>query len=277
LEVLMKVRNSSLATLLALTMCASLASCGSDDDPPASGNGGSTGAGGRGSGGSGSGGSTGAGGGTGGGTVSTGGSTGAGGAGSGGSGGGTGGSGSGGSSGDASGGETMGSGGASGDAGGGEAGAGTFDVDMRNGKLYFKNGQTRGTGQRSPVFTWTAHPEAMSYALSMYDRTNNNSTHWVMYDIPATVTTLPANLAHMTPAPEVPGAKHTSFGGSVGYFGPGAGGCNTYVFEVHAMKAATTPASGAPNAIRNTILPANRVAKTPEVLVIGNTSAGMCN
>ena len=154
------------------------------------------------------------------------------------------------------------------------------DVDMRNGKLYFKNGQTRGTGQRSPGFSWAAHPEAKSYALSMYDRSNGNNTHWVMYDIPATVTMLPTNLAHMTMAPEVPGARHTSFAGGIGYFGPGATSCNTYVFEVHALKVEKLTVGGANNNnLRNMILAnaMNRAAKTPEVLVIGNTGATMCN
>ncbi len=64
-----------------------------------------------------------------------------------------------------------------------------------------------------------------------------------MYDIPATVTKLPAELMlPATPnAPEVPGAKHTRFSGGnpYGYFGPGAGGAlHQYNFIVHAMKAA---------------------------------------
>jgi phosphatidylethanolamine-binding protein (PEBP) family uncharacterized protein len=213
---------------------------------------------------------------------STGGSGGSGGSGGGGGSGGSGGSGGGGGS-SADGGkmDRMGDG-----SGGMEAGnTGAFaltvsGVDMRNGKLYFKSGQTRGTGQMSPGFSWGAHPEAKSYALSMYDRTNNSNTHWVMYDIPATVTMLPPNLAHMTMSPEVPGARHTSFAGGIGYFGPGAGSCNTYVFEVHALKVEKLMVGGASNNnLRNMILAnaMNRAAKTPEVLVIGNTGATMCN
>jgi phosphatidylethanolamine-binding protein (PEBP) family uncharacterized protein len=234
-----------------------------------------------GKGGSGTGGSTG---GTGGSTGGTGGSTGGSGGSTGGSGGSTGGSGgsTGGTGGGGMGGSKDGGAGDGGMAGAGGATGGPFElkvtgVDMRNGKLYFVRGQTKDTGQKSPGFEWGAHPMAESYALSMYDRTNNSNTHWVMYDIPKTITKLPEALAHMSPAPEAPPAKHTSFGGQVGYFGPGAGSCNTYVFEIHAMKAATTPVSGNNNNIRNTILPANRIAKTAEILVIGNTSAGMCN
>lgn len=288
MEETMQTRSrSSIATVLALLLSAGTYACSDsgDDGGGAGGStnrGGSTGTGGRGSGGStGTGGSVSTGGSTGaGGSVSSGGSTGAGGSAAGGSG-------AGGSSG--AGGAGRGGSGGAGDArpadtgGGTEGGAapGEFvlkvtDVDMRNGKLYFKRGQTRGTGQMSPGFEWGAHPEAKSYALSMYDRSNNNNTHWVMYDIPATVTKLPPNLAHMMMSPEVPGARHTSFAGGIGYFGPGAGSCNNYVFEVHAMKVDKLAMTGANNALRNMVLPANRVAKTPEVVVIGNTSAGMC-
>ena len=68
-----------------------------------------------------------------------------------------------------------------------------------------------------------------------------------MYDIPATVTMLPApSCAHMPMSPEVPERATPSFAGRpIGYFGPGATSCNTYDFEVHAMKVEKLTSSGA--------------------------------
>jgi phosphatidylethanolamine-binding protein (PEBP) family uncharacterized protein len=121
----------------------------------------------------------------------------------------------------------------------------------------------------------------MSYAISMVD-TDNNNTHWVIYDIPATVTMLPANMMRPSspPVPEVMGAKHTRFGGGgpYGYFGPGAN-CRTYNFQLHALKVAALPVGGAANnAIRTMILAnaMNRLQAAPAVGVIGQASGGMC-
>jgi phosphatidylethanolamine-binding protein (PEBP) family uncharacterized protein len=288
----MKTQRQSrfFAKLLPLALALAGAACSSTpepSDPGGPGSGGSSGQGGAGgSKPAGTGGSTAGSGGTSsgtGGSSAIGGSDGSGTGGSGGSQGASGGPT--GTGGDGSGGAT-GSGGTTADASpadmsSGEAGlpAGEFvlkvtGVDMRNGKLYFKSGQTRGTGHMSPAFEWGAVPDAKSYAISMYDTANNN-THWVMYDIPANVTKLPEKLAHMVMAPEAPPAKNTSFAGGIGYFGPGAD-CRTYNFEVHAMKVEKLTGVGANNALRTMLLPANRSAKTPAVGVIGQSSGAMC-
>jgi phosphatidylethanolamine-binding protein (PEBP) family uncharacterized protein len=284
-------KSYSLTTVLALALGAgglSLSNCGGDSEGGTGGSGGSAGTGGSG----GRGGSGGTGG-----TAGTG--------GSGGTGGSAGSGGSGGSGGarpvdarrdsarpadtgarlDGRGPDT----GARLDGGGGDGGAAaaptTFvlevgDVDMRMDRRVFRNGQTNGTGNRSPSFVWGPNPEAKSYALSMVDQCNNG-THWIIYDIPATVTRLPAQLMRPTTAnvPEVPGAKHTRFSGGnpFGYFGPGAGSCNRYNFIVHAMRAETLPATGDKQAIRTAVFSAaNRIAATPQVQVVGNNGAGMC-
>jgi phosphatidylethanolamine-binding protein (PEBP) family uncharacterized protein len=281
-------RSYSLTTFLALAIGAgtlSLSNCGDDGDGGGTGGtGGTAGTGGGGGrGGGGGGGGTGGGGGSGGA-------------------GGSGGSATGGTGGRAPDagrmdGRTPDSGGgdrAAGDGGrrdggstadsGGAAGAFTLtvtEVDMRGERLVFRNGQTNGTGNRSPAFEWSAHPQAMSYALSMVDQCNNG-THWVMFDIPATVTKLPAALMrnNSPDVPEVPGAKQTRFSGGnpYGYFGPGAGSCNRYNFIVHAInKAALGVSPMDKNAVRGAVFNnANRIAATPQVQVVGNNGAGMC-
>jgi phosphatidylethanolamine-binding protein (PEBP) family uncharacterized protein len=271
----MKIRSSSLATLLALTMCAAIASCGSDDDPPPSGTGGA-GTGGRGgAGGSASGGS---GGGTGGGTggsVSTGGSPGSGGgtggAGSGGSGGAP--AGSGGSSGDAAGGETTGSGGSAGDAGGGETGgAGEFTLTspdflmISNNRLCHKKEQTSSGSQTSPGLSWSGLPAGtQSIAVSLKDRMGG--THWVMWNIPPTVTSLPRDInAAMKP-------EGSSNSGN--WYGPGAGlPHRTYEYRVWAMKGPMLPGGCGGKACYPNALMTNSIAYK-ELLVVG-TAAGTC-
>jgi phosphatidylethanolamine-binding protein (PEBP) family uncharacterized protein len=308
-------RTVRFAALAALLIGGATYGCSGGGDPPpkkdaadpgAGGTGGGLGGSGGGFGGSGGGfggsgggaGGSGGSGGTGGATGGTGGGTGGTGGGAGGTGGGTGGTagrdaGGGGTGGGGAGGADarpadvggggMGGGGAG---GGGMGGAGAFtltvtEVDMRGDRRVFRDGQTNGTGNRSPGFEWTAHPEAKSYALSMVDMCNNG-THWVIFDIPATVTKLPPNLMRPSTAmvPEVMGAQHTRFSGSnpYGYFGPGAGSCNRYNFIVHAMRMEKLGvAPGDKNAVRTAVFSGtNRFAGTPQVQVVGNNSAGMC-
>jgi phosphatidylethanolamine-binding protein (PEBP) family uncharacterized protein len=270
----MKVRSSSLATLLALSMCAALASCGSDEDPPPSGTGGSGsggrggGSGGSGSGGSGSGGSVS---GTGG-SVSTGGSLGSGGSAGGTGGGGSGGAtGTGGSSGDA-GGDRAGSGGAPGDAGGEAGGAGEFTLTspdflmISNNRLCHKKEQTSSGSQTSPGLSWSGlPPDTQSIAVSLKDRMGG--THWVMWNIPPTVTSLPRDInAAMKPA----GSSNSG-----NWYGPGAGlPHRTYEYRVWAMKGPMLP-GGCPNkGCYPNALMTNSIA-FKELLVVG-TAAGTC-
>jgi phosphatidylethanolamine-binding protein (PEBP) family uncharacterized protein len=232
-----------------------------------------------------------------GGSMNTGGSSDTGGAGgsTGGAGGSTGGAGgetggSGGNTGGA-GGSTGGSGGNGGMGGSGGMGgmggsAGPFKLTvtgalMQGGKYYFKSGQTKDTGHMSPAMEWTPVAGAMSYAISMVD-TDNGNTHWVIYDIPPTVTKLPDNLMRgMQMAPEIPGAKHTRFSATnpYGYFGPGAD-CRTYNFTAYALKVASLPgvATATPSALRTGALAnmANLLEKSPAAGVIGQTSGKMC-
>jgi Raf kinase inhibitor-like YbhB/YbcL family protein len=93
----------------------------------------------------------------------------------------------------------------------------------------------------SPPMSWSAGPDGtLSYALVLKDLSNGTS-HWAIWDIPASVTELPAELP---PNGETTGdladAKQaTGFGRTpVGYFGSGA--CDhVYEFKVYALGTAT--------------------------------------
>jgi phosphatidylethanolamine-binding protein (PEBP) family uncharacterized protein len=110
----------------------------------------------------------------------------------------------------------------------------------------------------SPALTWSAGPVGtMSYALVLKDlavlaRTDpsdpnyNRGYHYVMWNIPASVTSLPANMLGGFASPNVTGAAQWSNFNDYGFFGP----CpnfdptmptdynDVYAFEVYALPAA---------------------------------------
>ncbi|MFI6291008.1 YbhB/YbcL family Raf kinase inhibitor-like protein [Nonomuraea sp. NPDC050790] len=96
----------------------------------------------------------------------------------------------------------------------------------------------------SPPLSWTGAPAAArSHAIVMRDLDNNNLIHWVIYDIPAGVTSLPQNVAHAYRPPVPAGARQVYYRGSAslyGYQGPcSPRTVNTYEFVVHALNRAT--------------------------------------
>ena len=100
-----------------------------------------------------------------------------------------------------------------------------------------------GGQNRSPAFTWNHVPAGtQSFALVFYDETIN-ANHWVLYDIPANVTTLAEAVQRGTRTPAAPaGAFQTqppaAFGDpTFGYFGscPIAGAVtHDYTFTLYA-------------------------------------------
>ena len=87
------------------------------------------------------------------------------------------------------------------------------------------NGFGCSGGNVSPALSWSGAPNATkSFALSVYDPdapTGSGFWHWVMFDIPATVTSLPKNAgdakAGLAPAGAIQSVNDT---GAQGYFGP---------------------------------------------------------
>lgn len=124
----------------------------------------------------------------------------------------------------------------------------------------FPDDNTCAGDNKSPPLTWTAGPSGtMSYAVVLLD-TSNMLNHWAMWDIPSTVTALPAALDSMAMSTAVPGAKQKSFQNN-GYYGPCPNGMDhVYKFTVYAISTATL--SGAmtsemPNAIAMDIMNSN--------------------
>ena len=91
----------------------------------------------------------------------------------------------------------------------------------------------------SPELAWTGAPAgAMSFAMVLQDL-SNGLAHWVLWNIPASTTMLPANVDKSDATPPVPaGSQQCNLGSGDGYFGPGSA-CNVYEFVVYALAVAT--------------------------------------
>jgi Raf kinase inhibitor-like YbhB/YbcL family protein len=98
----------------------------------------------------------------------------------------------------------------------------------------------------SPELDWTAGPAGtMSYVITLVDTTINNY-HWSVWDIPATVFSLPAEMPAGSPlggdsgAPNLVGVMQNSFQNNHQYVGPcPSGTLHTYQFTVYALSTPT--------------------------------------
>jgi len=100
-----------------------------------------------------------------------------------------------------------------------------------------------GPGNTSPQLAWTAGPAGtLSYSIIFTDK-SNALIHWIIYDIPASATGLPASVQKAYMPNNVTGAKQTlSFqAGARGYLGPCPPNLHTYEFVVYAIDVATLP------------------------------------
>jgi Raf kinase inhibitor-like YbhB/YbcL family protein len=97
----------------------------------------------------------------------------------------------------------------------------------------------------SPALTWTAGPAGtMSYAIVLKDTTaglSMGTMHWTIYDIPASVTSLPMGVMSGATLTDPAGAKQgKNYQSNNAFTGP-CGGMNTYKFTLYALKVATLP------------------------------------
>ncbi|MCC7009848.1 MAG: YbhB/YbcL family Raf kinase inhibitor-like protein [Acidobacteria bacterium] len=133
-------------------------------------------------------------------------------------------------------------------AAGAQARAGGFHVtsaDVKNGAFapaQIYNGFGCTGGNVSPQLSWTGAPrDTRSFVVTVYDPdapTGSGFWHWVVIDIPASVTSLPTGASRgKLPAGAI--ETRTDFG-APGYGGPcppAGDKPHRYVFTVHALKA----------------------------------------
>jgi Raf kinase inhibitor-like YbhB/YbcL family protein len=158
-----------------------------------------------------------------------------------------------------------GAGGATGGAGGGASASLSLTSTAFIEGMMIPAAQTcTGNSNISPPLTWTAGPSAtMGYGLALYDMTNGY-THWTIWNLPASTTSLPGALpSNGTLTTPVMAQQNNTFGGT-GYYGPcPSGATHTYVFEVYAVDVATLPsvsATTAPKDVRTQMM-AHALAK----------------
>jgi phosphatidylethanolamine-binding protein (PEBP) family uncharacterized protein len=102
----------------------------------------------------------------------------------------------------------------------------------------------------SPEMSWSGAPAGtQSFAILLQDVTIN-AAHWVIWNIPASVSMVAANIPKDTAMPAVPaGSQQASatFAQGDGYFGPGSS-CNVYEFVLYALSVATFTPNNATDA-----------------------------
>jgi Raf kinase inhibitor-like YbhB/YbcL family protein len=128
--------------------------------------------------------------------------------------------------------------------GGGTGGTGSFTLTssvITEGGMFPAQSTCASTSmpEASPDLTWTAGPSGtMSYAVILLD-TNNSLNHWVVWDIPSTVTSLPGMLDTSAMLSMPAGAMQKAVSG-MGYYGPCPSGMDhVYKFTVYALPVAT--------------------------------------
>jgi phosphatidylethanolamine-binding protein (PEBP) family uncharacterized protein len=102
---------------------------------------------------------------------------------------------------------------------------------------------TRSGAGTSPELTWTFAPSGTKGFVVVLQDLSNGTAHWILWNVPATTTTLPANIDQTTATPATPAGsqqcgKGTDAATTNGYYGPGAP-CNVYEFMVYALSVAT--------------------------------------
>jgi Raf kinase inhibitor-like YbhB/YbcL family protein len=99
-----------------------------------------------------------------------------------------------------------------------------------------------GGSNLSPPLAWTNPPAGtMSFAVVFTDLFQTpDFIHSVIYDIPSTVTELPADVEKVYAPTDVPGAHQTNaYNGMRGYAGPCPGEMHTYEMALYALPTAT--------------------------------------
>jgi Raf kinase inhibitor-like YbhB/YbcL family protein len=160
----------------------------------------------------------------------------------------------------------AGSGGKAGSGAGGSGGSSGFTLTssvLTDGGMFPDASTCASTTESSPDFMWTAGPSGtMSYALILLD-TQNSLNHWIVWDIPPSVTSLPAMLDTAAMLSMPAGAKQKPYSGT-GYFGPCPQGTDhLYKFTLYALPVATlsgVTTSSQTSAISMAIMSANPLA-----------------
>jgi phosphatidylethanolamine-binding protein (PEBP) family uncharacterized protein len=102
---------------------------------------------------------------------------------------------------------------------------------------------TRSGAGTSPELHWSGAPEGTKSFVVLLQDLNNETAHWILWNIPGTATSVAANVDRTTATPAIPAGsqqcgKGTDAATDDGYYGPGAP-CNVYELVVYALSVPT--------------------------------------
>lgn len=127
-----------------------------------------------------------------------------------------------------------------------------------------------GGSNGSPALSWTGAPAGtQSFAIVMRDESlaRADNYHWVLYDLPAATSSLPANLPQTAMLTNPAGARQTkwSFGDELGYSGPCPPTAHRYRITLHALNATLGALANDPETVDTAI----KAASIASVSVLG--------
>ena len=108
----------------------------------------------------------------------------------------------------------------------------------------FADMNTCASGDTSPQLDWAGAPAGtQSFAVVLVNRSYFDQLHWVIYDVAATATGLPAGVEKAYAPANVAGAHQTTSyaEGKFGYLGPCTQFQDTYQITVYAIDSAALP------------------------------------
>jgi len=119
--------------------------------------------------------------------------------------------------------------------------------DLASGASFTRRQEAAGSGctgeNLSPALAWRGAPAGTrSFAVTMFDPdapTGSGFWHWIVYDIPAAVTSLPSGAGRdgaALPAGAVQGVTDLGAPGYAGACPPRGDGSHRYILTVHALK-----------------------------------------
>lgn len=117
----------------------------------------------------------------------------------------------------------------------------------------------------SPPLQWSgAPPQTKSFAIICEDpdAPSGTFTHWVIFNLPATTTSLPENVAKTGSLPDGSKQGQNSFG-NTGYNGPAPppGKTHHYIFTVYALDATLTLNAGVSENDLESAIPGHQLAQ----------------
>ncbi len=119
----------------------------------------------------------------------------------------------------------------------------TSPTVMEGGTIPLTHVCARDSGlNQSPALAWTNPPAGTQSFMIVFTDKNNGLVHSAIYDIPATVTMIPADVDKVYAPPDVPGAHQPlAYSNTRGYAGPCPDMLHNYEQKIYALATTSVP------------------------------------